>query len=185
MTAANNDEEATISPDQENRRGRRTRAALRAALAELVEERGFEAVTVGEISERAGITRTAFYRHYRDKNHLVEQIFDEAVRPLEAALPRSAAEERLRRLFDHIAAHDRVFRALLGPRGCPSFTTRVLRACRVPDQRPAHLGDDLVRAVLGGMLTETIVWWLNHEKPIRSDELADRYLGMARALVHR
>lgn len=55
----------------EDRRVRRTRAALRKALVELVLDKGFQAVTVEEITERADIGRATFYAHYRDKEDLL------------------------------------------------------------------------------------------------------------------
>ena len=66
-----------------NLRLRRTRKLLREALIELIEERGFEALTIGEITERAMVSRAAFYRNYRDKYDLVEQIFEEAMGTLD------------------------------------------------------------------------------------------------------
>ena len=50
-----------------NVRVRRTQKLLREALIELIEERGFEALTIGEITERAMVSRAAFYRNYQDK----------------------------------------------------------------------------------------------------------------------
>ncbi|GAA5038009.1 hypothetical protein GCM10023317_93250 [Actinopolymorpha pittospori] len=64
---------------RENDRVRRTRTLLRQALVELIEEHGFERLTVGQITERAMVSRAAFYRNYRDKYQLVEQIFDDAM----------------------------------------------------------------------------------------------------------
>ena len=62
-----------------NVRVRRTRALLREALVELIEDRGFDHIAVGELTSRAMISRAAFYRNYRDKYQLVEEIFDEAM----------------------------------------------------------------------------------------------------------
>ncbi|GCF07007.1 hypothetical protein KDI_05710 [Dictyobacter arantiisoli] len=42
----------------------------------MTEERGIEALTAGEIAERAMVSRSAFYRYYQDKYALVEQIFE-------------------------------------------------------------------------------------------------------------
>ena len=47
-----------------NLRVRRTQKLLREALIVLIEERGFEAITVGELTERAMVSRAAFYRNY-------------------------------------------------------------------------------------------------------------------------
>jgi AcrR family transcriptional regulator len=65
-----------------NLRVRRTQKLLREALVELIEERGFDALTIGELTERAMVSRAAFYRNYRDKYDLVEQIFAEAMSAL-------------------------------------------------------------------------------------------------------
>src|SRR5215472_13091968 len=57
----------------------RTRKLVQAAFIGLVEERGFAAITVRDIAQRAMINRATFYRHYQDKYDLVEQIFQEVV----------------------------------------------------------------------------------------------------------
>ena len=62
-----------------NLRVRRTQKLLREALIDLIEERGFDALTIGELTSRAMISRAAFYRNYQDKYDLVEQIFEEAM----------------------------------------------------------------------------------------------------------
>ena len=66
-----------MSQNSDDLRIRRTRKLLREALIALIEERGFDAITVGEIAERAMVSRAAFYRHYQDKYDLVEKIFAE------------------------------------------------------------------------------------------------------------
>src|SRR5260221_13469167 len=63
-------------------RVRRTQKLLREALIDMIEERGFEALTIGEITDRAMVSRAAFYRNYKDKYDLVEQIFEEAMNTL-------------------------------------------------------------------------------------------------------
>ncbi|MFI7125472.1 TetR/AcrR family transcriptional regulator [Nonomuraea sp. NPDC050153] len=87
-----------------------------------MEERGFECLTVRQITEQAMVSRAAFYRNYRDKYHLVEQIFDEAME----ALPGSVAEgderspiERWAAFFEHVTEYRRLYGALLGRKGSP------------------------------------------------------------------
>jgi AcrR family transcriptional regulator len=55
-------------------RVRRTRGLLATAFAELIKERGFAAITVQDIAERAGINRATFYAHYDDKFVLFDQL---------------------------------------------------------------------------------------------------------------
>ncbi|WNB85704.1 TetR/AcrR family transcriptional regulator [Cellulomonas sp. ATA003] len=49
----------------------RTRQQLFAALAELMAERGFDAITLAEIAAAAGVGRTAVYNHFADKESLL------------------------------------------------------------------------------------------------------------------
>src|SRR5215216_4149925 len=92
-----------------NVRLRRTQKLLREALIGLIEERGFDALTIGELTERAMVSRAAFYRNYQDKYDLVEQIFEEAMSALLAAvgdLGREHPPEIWMRFFEHIAGYE-------------------------------------------------------------------------------
>src|SRR5512140_1723521 len=51
---------------------KRTRALLEDAFMLLLEERGFQAVTVQDITERAGVNRATFYAHFADKYALLD-----------------------------------------------------------------------------------------------------------------
>ncbi|MGV9678528.1 TetR/AcrR family transcriptional regulator [Nocardia sp. NPDC003482] len=178
-----------MSVPHENLRVRRTRVLLREALVELVEQRGFDRVTVGRICEHAMVSRAAFYRHYRDKYELVEQIFDEAAAALTEGLDQGLDPVvRLRRFFDHVGDYARLYRALLEAKGSPWFAERIRTT--LTDMTGTHLrasppSDDLVATLLGGMLTDTITWWLRHDRPLSTHELADRYAHLATALTAR
>jgi hypothetical protein len=60
---------------QTDLRIRCTHHFLQAAMIELIAEKGFDAITVGNIAERAMINRATFYRHYQDKYDLVAKSF--------------------------------------------------------------------------------------------------------------
>lgn len=49
----------------------RTKTAIRNALVELIEEKGFDAITVKDITTKANINRGTFYAHYQDKFDLM------------------------------------------------------------------------------------------------------------------
>src|SRR5258707_11224334 len=70
---------AKMTHNQTDLRVRRTHMVLREALIALIEEKGFDAVTVGDMAERAMVNRATFYRHCQDKYALVTGIFEEAV----------------------------------------------------------------------------------------------------------
>src|SRR5260370_15811427 len=56
---------------KEDRRVGRTRKLLEDALHDLIVEKGYEAVTVQDIIDRANVGRSTFYAHYTDKQHVL------------------------------------------------------------------------------------------------------------------
>lgn len=91
-----------------NLRSERTRAELLGAMRTLLEERGFEALTMAAVAERAGVSRRAVYLHFNSRSDLVTQLFDyvsdqerlvESQRPVwEAATALAALDEWARHL---------------------------------------------------------------------------------------
>src|SRR5215469_9799823 len=67
---------------------------LQGAALELFGERGFEATTVADIAERAGLTKRTFFRHFADKREVLfrgsELLEQQMVAAIEAA-PASAS----------------------------------------------------------------------------------------------
>lgn len=64
----------TISEPQ-NARSRRSRAALLDATRELISERGFDALTMAAVAERAGVSRRSVYLHFATRAELVTALF--------------------------------------------------------------------------------------------------------------
>jgi AcrR family transcriptional regulator len=71
-----------------NARDRFVRAAL-----ELFTEQGYDATTVNEIAERAGLTKTTFFRHFRDKREVLfagQELHSRVLADAIAAAPATA-----------------------------------------------------------------------------------------------
>jgi AcrR family transcriptional regulator len=62
-----------------DRRKIKTKAAIRKAFISLIEEKGFEALLVSDIAERANINRGTFYLHYQDKFDLMDKVQTEII----------------------------------------------------------------------------------------------------------
>jgi AcrR family transcriptional regulator len=60
----------------------RTQKAIKEAFYEEVEEKGFEHITVKDITDRAMISRNTFYLHYTDKHELLNKQCDDLMRTL-------------------------------------------------------------------------------------------------------
>ncbi|MGA2521581.1 MAG: helix-turn-helix domain-containing protein, partial [Acidimicrobiales bacterium] len=73
-------------PDTTDRRVRRTRRALRDAFVALVLERGYDRLTVEDITERADVARPTFYAHYAHKEDLLTSVFTELIADLAGRL---------------------------------------------------------------------------------------------------
>ena len=188
-----------MTPKPNNLRVRRTQKLLREALIELIEEQGFEALTIGELTSRAMVSRAAFYRNYQDKYDPVEQIFEEAMRALLSAVsklgPKHLAEVWVR-FFGHIAEYERLYRALLGSSGSPWFAQKMRAALadlvkergRLPhgpnaNTRPVHtFSDAFVPDLVAALLVEAITWWLEKGQPYTPREIATRTALLAAAL---
>ena len=59
-----------------NARGRRTRAAILATARTLLEAHGFDALTMGSVAQRCGVTRRSVYLHFATRGELVNAVFE-------------------------------------------------------------------------------------------------------------
>ena len=119
----------------EDLRVRRTRKLLTQALIELTIEKGFAAITVQDLADRAMINRATFYRHYLDKYDLLNQYMNE-VYELTAAqeklssgqTPEADADSPpvgMVRMFEQVQQHADFFLVMLGAKGDPAFMHRI------------------------------------------------------------
>jgi AcrR family transcriptional regulator len=114
-----------------DRRIQRTRQALRKALMELITEKGYDSLSVEEITQRADIGRATFYKHYKDKEDLLVDEFSELANerarslsgiPFSAWLPGAENPDQgmetrpsppFLLVFQHIADNAELYRILL------------------------------------------------------------------------
>src|SRR6266446_7381586 len=106
-----------------DRRVQRTQQLLRGALFSLIQEKGFEKLSVQDIIDRANVGRATFYAHFDNKQDLLLSGFDALRATLrehqrQAHARRGGADDRLfaftREIFDHVAGYRDVFRAMAG-----------------------------------------------------------------------
>jgi AcrR family transcriptional regulator len=79
-----------MSQKKTNRAVERTKGWIFEALIELLKAKPWAEIGISEITEKAGVARSSFYRHYESKEDIVVQrvdmvLFDELLRKLKAA----------------------------------------------------------------------------------------------------
>lgn len=158
----------------EDLRVRRTRKLIQQAFIELTVEKGFAALTIRDITERAMINRSTFYHHYLDKNDLLEQYMNE-IHELTAPGPLN--------LLKHIQQLADFYRVMLGPQGDPSFAQRFRQNTekRFRSFASQPLGEpdpneppvDLKLSCIAYAGIGAITWWLEQQQPCSPEQLAE------------
>ncbi|GGH72103.1 TetR/AcrR family transcriptional regulator [Paenibacillus silvae] len=111
----------------QDRRARRTQDAIIAAAVSLILEKGADALTIRDITERADYNRGTFYLHFPGKPELLQFLLDDFLQGLGQAYaePYSNLTEvdmtgvlpSTMPVFEYIEAHQDQFRALMTMHG--------------------------------------------------------------------
>lgn len=80
-----------------------TRAWIVTAFNRLVLGRRYESLSVGELSRRAGVGRSTFYEHFRDKEDVLRHALTPILVPLADAAVGAGDVRKVRFVLDHIA----------------------------------------------------------------------------------
>src|SRR3984893_16376332 len=100
-----------------DRRIQSTRNRLGNALIALIEEKPIDEVTVREVLHRAGVGRSTFYVHYRDKDDLFLSELEQGLEMWTTTLSRqqeiSNRVAPVAEFFAHVASAKRLYRALV------------------------------------------------------------------------
>jgi AcrR family transcriptional regulator len=173
-------------------RVKRTHLFVRNALIALLSEKSFEAITVGEIAERAMINRATFYRHYQDKYDLVTRLFQEAVDALVIELGPPLTDpttidlahlpETWIRLFEYFARHAGLYQALLGRSGSLWFVAKVrdsiaevirerLQVSR-KERASGNMPEEVAIAFVANFSVSVLSWWLDSGMPYAPHQMA-------------
>jgi AcrR family transcriptional regulator len=175
---------------KEDRRIGRTRRLMHEALMSLIIEKGYEAVTVQDILDRANVGRSTFYAHFRDKDELLLSSF-ELLRTLFEQQQQALFDSRrtgrepevniILELFRHTGEHHKLYKAIAGKQsgemilkylhrhlytmliGPLTDITRNKKSPPVPMEVTTH---HLVSSLLSLM-----TWWLDNNMPYSAERM--------------
>ncbi|GAB5492506.1 MAG: TetR/AcrR family transcriptional regulator [Phototrophicaceae bacterium] len=179
-----------------DRRVKRTRVRLRDSLIKLILEKGYDNVTIQEITDTADLSRATFYLHYKDKDELLanslEEMFDELMDSVKDLMLRRKLEmldgdAPSLPAFKHVEEYADLYRSLLGEKGVSSVINRILDYIANIGEQQYHLiiGDedesklpvpiDVASRHLAGALFSMVSWWLDNDMPYTPEEMAQYF----------
>ncbi|MBA3867825.1 MAG: TetR/AcrR family transcriptional regulator [Anaerolineae bacterium] len=169
-------------PRKEDRRKERTRQLLRDALLELIPEKGYEAISLQDITDRANVARPTFYLHFKDKQDLLfsslREIYDDLVQRQSDSHKHSNMADVLSDLtqadasdFQHVADYADFYRVMLSDKGSIAFVLMVLEylgiimKTEIVDKvmyngTAGNIPPDLISSYLAGAELGIVNWWL-------------------------
>jgi AcrR family transcriptional regulator len=168
----------------------RTRQMLRDALVALILEKGYDGISVQDITERAGLRRATFYLHYADKEELVFTLLRDMLLDFDCRMDAlcdgvlTPETERIvqRFSFEHARENADLYRALARSKGAQLFIdyTReyVAREIRTrfqaehPGETPA-IPIEVIANYSASVKINMILWWLEQGTTYTPQEMAD------------
>lgn len=183
---------------KKDRRVQRTRQLLESAMVSLIKEKGFEALTVQDIIDRANVGRSTFYSHYKSKDDLMKgsvEMLRSSLRRLQLqARSGTMSRERYlfafsREFFVHAEQHRDVFAVMMGERSGTMFQQHLhrmlgtlvrddLRSIRGRRSRDAVQVEAVTQFVVGGLIG-LATSWVNETRQLSADEIDTLFRQMA------
>jgi AcrR family transcriptional regulator len=178
-----------------DRRIQRTQELLGNALVSLILEKGYEAVTLKDITDRANVAYVTFFRHFKDKDQLLMQRLQESLTELTDCIESAALETQQPLaienegllIFKHIQQHSSLYRTLLSSRGGHQGSSLVrkrtqdiiaaifLRGCTVLHDKSHIIPAEIAAHHIAASLLALIEWWLENDMPYPLERMAQIY----------
>lgn len=173
------------SVEKTDRRIRKTQQALSEALISLILEKGYDAITIKDITDKADVAHATFYRHYRDIDELLSQKLQEVIQEIETfAREPDLQDAEGYLIFKHAQENSVLYRILLTSPGTirvrkriqETIATNMLKTCKPLQVAQGSLIPPKVAAnhIAGSMLL-LIEWWLDHDMPHPPHQMAKIY----------
>lgn len=180
----------------QDRRIVRTRKLLHESLMALIIEKGYEAVTIQHIIDRANVGRSTFYSHFLDKQDLLQNGIDQLKQLLTVHQQQSAihsgvaAAQPLRlsfslAMFRHAQGHYDLYRAMVGRQSgalvqhlfkemFSDLLKQEFTAKRYFDDLEPIM-QDLITQYVASSLLSMMNWWLDQKMPLSAEQIDERY----------
>lgn len=182
-----------------DRRREQTRKNLIETTLRLILEKGYDAVTIQDITDQADVGRGTFYIYFKDKrdilwagvNDTMLELEQEAHQQLDRKMPH-VEYLALLNIFLHVEKNRNLYRAVLGVQGSAVLAERVydlMAKMLLDDIRSAsgqhgsdyHIPEEVLAQMLSGLIIRMISWWLEASGNYSAEEMAT----MAYEMIYR
>ncbi|MBV8630069.1 MAG: TetR/AcrR family transcriptional regulator [Silvibacterium sp.] len=192
--AAHNPQEQTPATQKHRKldaRTRRTRTLLGDAFLRLIMEKPIEDITVQEVLDRAGVGRSTFYLHFRDKNDLLLSQLERFLEHMSSVLmvnkEKSLRVAPVTEMFDHLNEQRKLY-CILRDAGrlndffdlAQDYFARGIEQRLIDSGRLSKLSKPELAAranALAGSLLSLLRWWMDRvdkEPAVKMDEMFHR-----------
>lgn len=187
----NKSEKKSGSRDQD-RRVQKTKKLLSEALASLILEKGYEAVSIQDILDRANVGRSTFYTHYENKEQLL--LFGhEHLRNL--AVKEGASQIDFLSFYLHLAERHELAAKLLCEEKSEVLITRSLyeifhygisRLHEIPSPDASEKPMFLLRAAAASAaLVQLMTSWIRAGRPYPPEKMAEESAALMKRILIR
>ncbi|MDO9302291.1 MAG: TetR/AcrR family transcriptional regulator [Anaerolineales bacterium] len=173
----------------EDRRIQRTRQGLQDALLALILEKGFDAVTVQDVIDRANVGRSTFYAHFQDKEDLLLSGFEHLRTEFEGFfLGQELTDEGPWALslsmFQHAENHRDLYKALAGKQGGNIALAHIQKYLyaylleHLKEQLPKRkktISPEVLTHFISSSFISLLTWWLNNDSSYSAAQMNDYF----------
>ena len=172
------------------RRRLHTRKLLTQATLQLILEKGYAAISIQDITERADLGRGTFYLHFKDKEDVIWTMFQDSLQELEREAHKQIDRNMLQvefygflNIFRHAEQNGDLYRVMFGRQGSAVLTARVqdllaktflydIRNAPEPPDINFNLPEEFEAQMLTGIISRLLFWWLETPTGYSAGEMA-------------
>ena len=176
--------------NKNDRRSQRTRQALGDALVELMAEKGYDAISITDIIERANVGRSTFYSHYADKDELFVRQMDRVMDMLSQHVPPGTPDGNpffpSLGLFQHIQEQWKLFKSHAWGTGIDILTKRMQKSLSEKIEGRLLAGGQtfevpvtVIANFLAGSFLSMLRWWMDNKMTYTPEQMDEMFRKLA------
>ena len=169
----------------------RSKHSIKKAFIELLNEKGYEKITIQDIADKAMINRNTFYLHYQNKPDLLNRSMDELLEELNITLnlcsssktpvSGSKLEQLMQIILEKIQNNIPFYKALLLDEnriyGFQSKMEAIIKKTVADglDNTQLKISKELLLQYIASTFMGIVIWWVKNDLSYTPKELASQF----------